>query len=189
MGRKNDIVLEYLKDTARFADLYNGGCFGGEQIVPAEELLEGSEVYHQEDLRQNQYAAKSRNTEKKDRGETSAKIRDVKKRLKSGENLRILAIENQLSEDYTMPWRHMNYDTLEYGAQIKEIKSQNKKEKRLKSGEEFLCGLTKEDRLDPVYTVCLYLGEKPWQGPRSLKDMMNAGAVKEPWKNGLLIIR
>ncbi len=43
MGRKNDIVLEYLRDTERFADLYNGGCFGGEQVVLAEELLEGSE--------------------------------------------------------------------------------------------------------------------------------------------------
>lgn len=189
MGRKNDVVLEYLKDRTRFADLYNGGCFGGEQIVTAEELLEGSEVYHQEAPEQNEEPAKSKNPEKKHRRNTSAKIRDVKKRLKSGENLRILAIESQLLEDYTMPWRHMNYDALEYGKQIKELKSQNKNEKRLKPGEEFLCGLTKEDRLDPVYTVCLYLGEKPWQGPRSLKDMMNAGAVKEPWKNGLRIIR
>ena len=38
MGRKNDVVLEYLKDTARFADLYNGGCFGGEQVVLAEKV-------------------------------------------------------------------------------------------------------------------------------------------------------
>ena len=76
----------------------------------------------------------------------------------------------------------MNYDAIEYGDQIKEIKSQNRKEKNLKADEEFLCGLTKEDKLDPVYTVCLYLGEKPWQGPRSLKDMMNSGAIKEPWK-------
>ena len=95
MGRKNDVVLEYLKDRTRFADLYNGGCFGGEQIVTAEELLEGSEVYHQEAPEQNEEPAKSKNPEKKHRRNTSAKIRDVKKRLKSGENLRILAIESQ----------------------------------------------------------------------------------------------
>lgn len=30
----------------------------------------------------------------------------------------------------------------------------------------------KEDKIIPVITVVLYFGEKPWDGPRSLKDMM-----------------
>ena len=53
-------------------------------MVLAEELLEGLEIYHQEDLGQKQYEGKSANPEKAGRYETTARIRDVKKRLKSG---------------------------------------------------------------------------------------------------------
>ena len=35
--------------------------------------------------------------------------------------------------------------------------------------------MKKADRLWPTYTICIYLGEDEWDGPRSLKDMMNFG--------------
>ena len=37
---------------------------------------------------------------------------------------------------------------------------------------EKLSGFLKTDRLQPVYTVCLYSGTDPWDGPRTLSDMM-----------------
>ena len=37
---------------------------------------------------------------------------------------------------------------------------------------EKLSGILKTDRLQPVYTVCLYSGTDPWDGPRTLSDMM-----------------
>ena len=40
---------------------------------------------------------------------------------------------------------------------------------------ERLCKVKKTDRLWPTYTICIYLGEDEWNGPRSLKDMMNFG--------------
>lgn len=40
---------------------------------------------------------------------------------------------------------------------------------------EWLSGITKNDRLAPVYTLCLYHGEEPWDGPHSLRDMIHFG--------------
>ena len=38
---------------------------------------------------------------------------------------------------------------------------------------EFLSGLRKGDLLLPIITAVVYLGEKPWDGPRSLYDMLD----------------
>ena len=45
MGEVNDVLMEYLRDNVRFADLFNGILFGGESVIRAEELYEGSEVF------------------------------------------------------------------------------------------------------------------------------------------------
>ena len=111
------------------------------------------------------------------------KTRDLKKWLKSGRSLRILAIEHQSKINYIMPWRHMYYDALEYGKQIGELSSTNKREKLLSTDEEFLSGLKEEDRLIPAFTACLYLGTDPWTGPRNLSDMMDFGEDEEGWKD------
>ncbi len=165
MGKESDAMMEYLKDNERFADLFNGSYFLGNPVIKAEELQEGSEVYRE--------AAG---------GKSTTRTRDVKKYLKSGGSLKVLAIENQNLTDYTMPWRHMNYDVLEYGRQIKEIKKKNKDNKKLHIPAERLSGLTEKDRLVPTFTLCLYHGEDKWHGPRSLKDMIDFGEDGELWK-------
>ena len=43
------------------------------------------------------------------------------------------------------------------------------------SNAEKMCGIKKSDRILPVYTLCLYHGEDAWDGPRTLKDMMDFG--------------
>lgn len=74
-----------------------------------------------------------------------------------------------------MPYRSMKYDILEYEKQIREIQRKNEKSDQYSSAAEHLCRFKKEDRLIPVYTLCLYHGENVWNGPRSLKDMMDFG--------------
>ena len=59
------------------------------------------------------------------------RIRDVKMRLKSGGELRLLAIGNQNFVDYSMLFRCMEYDFLEYGRQSKEKAAANRKQKSL----------------------------------------------------------
>ena len=110
---------------------------------------------------------------------TVPRSRDVSKQLKYGATLRILAVEEQSSIDYTMPWRCMNYDALEYGRQVKDIQRLNKAQKQALDNDEFLCGFRRSDRLSPVYTLCLYHGTKAWDGPRNLKEMMQFGTNEE----------
>lgn len=148
------------------------GLFAGEQVVSSSDLMEASENYTEFRKDTNQSSSTSR-------------TRDVKKILSSGTELRVLAIEDQSYMDPTMPWRCMNYDTLEYGRQVQEIQAQNKKLRHFESSGEKLSRFQKTDRLAPVYTVCLYHGTDPWDGPRSLKEMMQFGNDPEAtfWKN------
>ena len=93
MGKENDILCSYLEDNVRFADLFNGSFFGGEQVVRPEDLQEASEVY---------------SGSLKDQKGSYQRIRDIKKILKNGMTLNILAIESQTRVDYSMPWRCLN---------------------------------------------------------------------------------
>ena len=49
------------------------------------------------------------------------RVRDIKKVVGHKMVLRVLAVESQTHVDYTMPWRCFNYDSLEYGVQIKPV--------------------------------------------------------------------
>ena len=167
MGKENDILCSYLEDNERFADLFNGSFFGGEQVVRPEDLQEASEVY---------------SGSLKDQKGSYQRIRDIKKILKNGMTLNILAIESQTRVDYSMPWRCLNYDDLEYGGQISRIKKRNQEHGDYGNAAERLCRMKKSDRLVPVYTLCLYHGKEPWDGPRCLKDMMDFGEEKAAWE-------
>ncbi len=167
MGKLNTVMKNYLGDDSHFADLFNGVCFQGRQKIKAGELSEASE----------QYVSLTGTTETVTGKQARERCRDLKKKLDNGGALRILAIENQNLVDYTMPLRCMEYDTMEYRKQLDAIKRAHSVEdkKKLQSPAERFSGVTKKDRLLPVYTLCLYHGEEPWDGPRTLKDMMNFG--------------
>lgn len=81
MGEKNDAILRYLEDNARFADLMNGAVFGGIQAVDPGQLEDASEHYTERD-------GKGRNI--KYHGRT----RDIIRRVRNGESiLRLVALE------------------------------------------------------------------------------------------------
>lgn len=178
MGKKNDALLSYLEDSARFADLFNYSYFGGMQVVKPQDLREASEVYvavpDEKDGQAGQ-AGKGR--------QSGQRIRDIKKRLESGGWLRILAVEAQQDIAYCMPWRIMEYDCREYGQQIRRIQRKNQEadlsgEKKVYANAgERLGKFRKEDRIAPVYTLCLYHGVEEWDGPRCLKDMVDFGTA------------
>lgn len=70
----------------------------------------------------------------------------------------------------SMPCRLMLHDSMEYGKQLKELKRRNLNQGLLHTSAERLCGMA-----TPAYTLCLCHGEKPWDGPLSLRDMMDFG--------------
>ena len=199
MGMENDVLLSYLEDNGRFADLFNCFYFQGEPVVKARELKEASEVYA---------------SPRKGRGNSGRqRIRDIKRRLESGGLLKILAVEAQSEISYCMPWRIMDYDCREYGQQISRIQRRNREaeaalqlQRQSREGNpvpqvspeesafepepsvsevlpvyadagERLGQYRQADRIAPVYTLCLYTGEKSWDGPRSLKDMVDFGGA------------
>lgn len=53
-----------------------------------------------------------------------------------------------------------------------EIAAQNKKDNDFDSSDEFLSNFKKTDRLHPVISLCVYYGEREWDGSLSLKDML-----------------
>ncbi|MDE6642109.1 MAG: hypothetical protein K2K63_16480 [Acetatifactor sp.] len=161
MGKLNTAMRTFLCDRERFADLFNGVFFQGKPVIRADRLLEGSETYS--DMTENPLD----------------RTRDLKMITDDGETLRILALENQENIDYTLPYRCMQYDSLEYGRQLRELKKYNKARKLLSTPAERICGITRQNRLAPVYTLCLYHGEEPWDGPLSLRDMVDFGADRE----------
>lgn len=170
MGEISNTMNYYFSDSRRFADLFNAVFFNGKQVVKADELSETSEVYHQPK------AMKAKAGKQAKRGES---IHDVCKKLKTGSILRVLALESQNLIDYAMPFRCIQYDTVEYGKQLDELRRKNEREGNLITNQEKLCGIRKQDRLVPVYTLCLYHGEEKWDGPRSLADMMEFSEGKD----------
>lgn len=192
MGKVNDVLLDYLWDNERFADLFNGSLFGGRPVINAGDLWEGSEIYVEGSAETKgipsvpditaSFAKGQERSGKPPEEKTVLRTRDLKKWLRSDCALRILAVENQNQIDYAIHWRGMNYDEHEYRRQIRSLRKRNQDARNLVSAAEKMCGLRKSDRLIPVFTVCLYHGEEPWDGPRSLKDMMDFGRDGEQWE-------
>ncbi len=160
MGEKNDAILRYLEDNARFADLMNGAVFGGVQAVDPQQLENVSEHYTE---------TEGKGRKLKYRGRTRDMIRRVRD---GGSILRLVALEAQETVDYGMPLRCMNYDAQEYLRQARAIQRKNGKAGEYRNASERMGRLRSTDRLFPVYTVCLYHGIEPWDGPQYLSDMM-----------------
>lgn len=163
MGKLNNILSAYFSDNERYADLYNGLCFAGNTVICGEMLEELPCRYDR--------------TESEGNGRRTAEyLRDLIRRCRWRGFSGICAVELQETVDYTMPWRILNYDALEYRRQIKMLKRENRGLSHRTVHERF-CGLLREDRLVPVHTVCLYHGTARWDGPRSLGDMLKQDKV------------
>ena len=86
--------------------------------------------------------------------------------------------EIQADIHYAMPVKNGLYDFIYYARQVKQAdrsyRNQDGKEDRLDlSWPEQMSGFRKEDRLIPVITVTIYLGASAWDGPRSIREMLN----------------
>ena len=178
MGKYDEAMYRYLSDNDRFADLFNAVLFGGRAVVQGELLEDASERYV--DVLSD--AASRMGAGEQPRYDSS--VRDIRKRMRTGECLVVTAIENQSAIDYAMPWRIMRYDQMEYGRQIRDIISSRRAafEKQGRSGGNWMKRLQQDDRLCPVYTICFYHGTETWDGPRSLRDMMQFGQEADGWQ-------
>ncbi len=165
MGVINTEVNALLERPAIFADLINGLLHGGQQVLRPEDLTPLP-------LRQGIVV------EEDGRRKAVEKTGDV--RMKAENDIYAVTFfdETQAKVDYRMPVRNMLYDALEYHRQLQELEKGHRERGELKSPEQLLSGITREDRLRPVVNLVLYMGEN-WDGSRSLHEMLNLNRENE----------
>ena len=165
MGKANNVINNYLSDKRRFADLINALVYRGEQIIDPSKLRRiSADTY--EDLEDKNPS---------DLPKRKARYNDLAMRYDNNLVLRIFLEENQDAVSYILPVRDLGYNAARYRQQCQQIKKAHDKANDYADHAERCSGLRKEDKLIPVYTLWLYHGEKTWDGPRSLKDMINFG--------------
>lgn len=163
MGKSDTITKEYMKDSRRFADVFNYLVYDGEQVIRAEDLQEKDStelIVFLDDDTDIQF---------------DQKYRDILKQcviMKDDKAYYVLlGIENQSSIHYAMPVKNALYDALNYASQVKETGKINKENGGL-TREEFLSGFKSDDKLLPVITLTILWNEKTWDAPKSLHEMM-----------------
>ncbi len=165
----------FLSDDERYADVINGiGC-KGEQVVKKENLQDMDTQTGF--LRRPKFIHRMLQTRK-----GNVKIRDCLRKVAFGTNFAIIGIENQEMIDYSIPLRNMSYDVDAYEKQASKIRKEVRKFHKGLSAGEYLYGFRKYDRLFPTVTFILYSGTKPWEGPKSLYDMLDFTDIPEKLK-------
>ena len=160
MGRINELVCDCLGRPEYYADFWNGTQFRGVPKLQSKYLKRYDREYHK-----SQHKPIS----------TAGIQRDVLMQYQET-NAFILGVEVMENPDYTMPVRIMDYDAQEFQRQIKDIRAQhemavNEKQETWNSGGEYLYGVKKEDKFQPVHTVALYCGTEEYDGADSVLGM------------------
>ena len=141
-------INTFFKDAHHFACLINTCLYQGQEIVKPENLMLVDP-------------------------KIQAYTRDVLMLWNGRYGSYYLGIENQLIENYPMPYRILQYDCLVYKDQMDILEKEHRKKKDLRSSEEFLSGIKASDRLIPCITIVIYYGTRPWQTNFSMKDMFD----------------
>ena len=175
MGAEDAVSIEYFEDEERYADLINTVVFGGDQVVGASDIREKdravTRVLKSNDTKRTQKKSKDRKIQKIER--------DIIRSVRLGTKVFFVSSELQTNIHYAMPVRVFNEDAAGYLEQWKEARRRHRKEKDVE-GEEFLSGFSRRDKLIPQITLVLYFGKREWDGPRSLKDMLDLEGLPEP---------
>jgi hypothetical protein len=173
LAEKDTLTKEYMSDYERFADVFNYFIYEGKEVIESGKLHELDPTvialpYGDEGI-----------------SDSIQKYRDVLKYLSAMYDdhaaYLLLGIENQSNVHYAMPVRNMLYDAGQYAKQVetaaashrKTSKRDSKNERKRVSGDEFLSGFYKTDRLLPVITLVIYWAPGKWDGPRSLHEMLS----------------
>ena len=165
MGKTNDALNHFLKDNQEFADLINLSIYHGEKVVNPDDLSEAGEIMYTKDPD----------------GKMHERRNDVSKCCRNGNTYQIFCLENESKVSYIMPIRVLEYEAGRYMDQIRRISTSHKKAD-YRDWNELSSGFTRKDRLYPVITLVLYWRREPWDGARSVLEMLD---ITEVGKNPL----
>ena len=154
MNRFDTVSNRFWYDPARFASFMNANLYAGKDIIQPDDLVPV-------DRRYDHYT------------------RDVIMKWTTDKQEMYLAIENQLVEDLTMPYRNAMYDMKSYESQIRRLKRNHRETRDLEDPLETISRIKKEDRLIPCITFVIYYGQKEWKHHKSLKDMFGYKQIND----------
>ena len=126
-GTFDQKINTFFKDAHHFACLINTCLYQGQEIVKPEDLMLVDP-------------------------KIQAYTRDVLMLWNGRYGSYYLGIENQLIENYPMPYRILQYDCLVYKDQMDILEKEHRKKKDLRSSEEFLSGIKEEEK--EVIVMC-----------------------------------
>ena len=172
MGQKNNVICSYLSDAAVFADFINGSIHNGEKVVSPDRLVDRETVSYSKEapFSGKQPPKKPAYIERR---------RDSLKAVLGDSHYIVIGIEAQNKVDHVMPVRCMEYDVTEYKRQLRERKNNRN---RKPSGDGFLSGMEKGEKLNPVTTIVFYHGEEPYDGCTDLHDMLELDKENKTYK-------
>ncbi|MDD6573179.1 MAG: hypothetical protein PUF12_12410 [Thermoflexaceae bacterium] len=156
MGAPNAAFNTCMKRKEYFADCFN--IWAGRKIIKPEKLFEINPVISGVNL-DGKGTYEKRNDVKMSYGEDKEHIRAV------------LCIENQTTVNPAMAVRNYIYDAYGYDDQLRQIRRVHRMQKAI-SGDEYVAGFSRKDKLVPHVTLCVYSGDKPWDVGKNLKDFM-----------------
>lgn len=172
--KPNTVLREYWDNNERFADLFNAQLFGGEQVIKPDELLPvdtaAVSVFEHGEYAESIESARD-------------KINIRRHSTALGVELELLGEENQEHIHYGMPMRLMGYDYYVYRKQYDDNAQKYKKCSEGLTRDEFLSKMKKTDKFVPVITIVVYYGSEPWDGARSLHEMLNISERVRPFVN------
>ena len=143
-GTFDQEINAFFKDAHHFACLINTCLYQGQEIVKPQDLMLVDP-------------------------KIQAYTRDVLMLWNGRYGSYYLGIENQLIENYPMPYRILQYDCLVYKDQMDTLEKEHRKKKDLRSSEEFLSGIKEEEK--EVIVMCESLD-------RMREEASNKGFIK-----------
>ena len=167
MSDKDSITKKYIKQPDRFADLFNGFCFGGEEKLQPEKLRDMDTASVVLPYGSDGAALPEQ------------KARDVLKLAVKTDGKAaycILGVENQTEVHTAMPIRNMLYDAMTLTEQVAATaKSHKAAHNHGNDKAEFLSGFHRDDKVLPVITLVVYWGADDWDAPVTLREMYPEG--------------
>ena len=182
MGSLDTEGKQYFSNNRFFADAFNYLLYDGDEVIKADELSE---------VDTTQITVPYGNNAR----HPIQKYRDLLKlwnAMEDGNAIYVLlGSELQGKVNYGMPVKDVLYDAIGYSKQIEEARRSYRRNENDESydegemlvedgtlkikltSEEFLSGWRKGDKLIPIITAVVYLGDSPWDGPKSLFEMLN----------------
>ena len=174
MNKKNTLspdtaLKDYWRDNRRFADFINHAFVKEKFHIKSEKLQEA-------DTEESTAILIDEELEELIRRRDTAKYYEAALIL-------LITMEHQMKIHYAMPVRLMLNDSLYYLKQCRELENIHKDKRDFESADEFLSGMKKEDRLNGIFNIVIYYGDKEWDGPHKLSDMLEIPAALLPYFN------